>query len=129
MPILLPLYWEWVFSRNGFSQFIADDEKMDMKMIRLLKRGLTPHIYSCSLEIKYKQDDEYYEIIDSVKEGSVVDISLRKTSRDEARVNSTISSYDSKTDNDPADDVNVVSVKADNERFAHLPVVSPPSIL
>ncbi|KAI0540870.1 von Willebrand factor type A domain-containing protein [Xylaria digitata] len=64
------------------SQFVAKGEKMNTKLIRLLKGALTPHVDDYSLEMKYKQDDEDFEIIESVKATSKADIILLPVSID-----------------------------------------------
>ncbi|KAJ5063464.1 von Willebrand factor type A domain-containing protein [Bipolaris maydis] len=38
----------------GFAQMVTDNEKMDSKVVRMLKGALTPHIKDYRLEIKYE---------------------------------------------------------------------------
>ncbi|TGJ87358.1 hypothetical protein E0Z10_g1338 [Xylaria hypoxylon] len=118
---------------NGFSQFVAEGEKMNMKMVRLLKGALTPHIDNYSLEVKYKQDNEDIEIIESVKAASKVDIILPPASIEEAAPKPPISFFEhifeNKLDPDSDGDVVMTSTKPNNNKFAHLPVISPPSLL
>ncbi|KAH0497543.1 hypothetical protein TgHK011_004841 [Trichoderma gracile] len=42
---------------NGFSQAVAENEKMDKMLVRMLKGALTPHIADYSLEVKYGSSD------------------------------------------------------------------------
>lgn len=42
---------------NGFAQMVTDSEKMDKKVVRMLKGALLPHISDYSLEIKYEKTD------------------------------------------------------------------------
>lgn len=39
---------------NGFAQTVSNNEKLDRKVIRMLKAALTPHISDYTLEIKYR---------------------------------------------------------------------------
>ena len=36
---------------NGFAQTVGDGEKLDTKVVRMLKGALSPHIEACRLEI------------------------------------------------------------------------------
>lgn len=57
---------------KGFSQSVADNEKMDKKVIRMLKGSLLPHINDYSLDIKYDkpesvvEGEDDFEIVDKV---------------------------------------------------------------
>ncbi|KAI0430368.1 von Willebrand factor type A domain-containing protein [Xylaria sp. FL1042] len=113
---------------NGLSQFVTEGEKMDKKMVRLLKGALTPHIDDYNLEVKYKNNDDDYEIIESVKAAPKIDITVPQANRDE-NAQTPISFFDNKLDADSDGDVIMMSTEADGNRFAHLPVISPPSIL
>lgn len=114
---------------NGFSQFVVEGEKMDAKMIRLLKGALTPHIDDYSLEVKYKQDDEEFEVIDTVKEALRVNITAPTASTDESAPKPPISFFDPKLDPDFDGGASPDSTKTKDNRFAHLPIISPPSVL
>ncbi|KAI0440875.1 von Willebrand factor type A domain-containing protein [Xylaria telfairii] len=113
---------------NGFSQFVVEGEKMDAKMIRLLKGALTPHIDDYSLEVKYKQEDEEYEVIDTVKEALKVNITPTIVSTDES-ASPPISFFDPKLDPDFDGGASPDSTNTKDNRFAHLPSISPPSVL
>lgn len=64
---------------RGFSQAVGDDERMENKVIRMLKGALTPHIDDYTLEVKYKghedeeeeDDDEGFDLIDRVADLAV----------------------------------------------------------
>jgi vault protein inter-alpha-trypsin-like protein/VWA domain-containing protein len=56
---------------NGFCQSVGENEKLDGKVVRMLKGALFPHITDYSLEVKYaaeKSDDDEFEIIDKVND-------------------------------------------------------------
>ncbi|VUC32839.1 unnamed protein product [Clonostachys rosea] len=71
---------------NGFAQYIQDGEKMDKKLMRMLKGALLPHMSDCTLEIKYESEqdhmllddedgDEGFEIIEYVLDSLHIDTS------------------------------------------------------
>jgi uncharacterized protein with von Willebrand factor type A (vWA) domain len=70
---------------NGFSQTVGEDEKMDSKVVRMLKGALSPHINDYTLEVKYgnsafppsnDDDDENFEIVEKVADSLKVKLDL-----------------------------------------------------
>ncbi|USP79597.1 hypothetical protein yc1106_06871 [Curvularia clavata] len=51
---------------GGFAQMVATNEKMDVKIVRMLKGALTPHINDYRLEVKY-EDDSVDTVADSLR--------------------------------------------------------------
>ncbi|KAG9187499.1 hypothetical protein G6011_05370 [Alternaria panax] len=51
---------------RGFAQMVADSEKLDSKIVRMLKGALTPHIKDYRLEVKY-EDDSVESVTDSLR--------------------------------------------------------------
>ncbi|VUC23747.1 unnamed protein product [Clonostachys rosea] len=51
---------------NGFAQTVGSDERMNKKVVRMLKGALTPHIYDYSLEVKYARTASYVDEDDFV---------------------------------------------------------------
>ena len=57
---------------NGFSQSVGEGEKMEGKVVRMLKGALTPHVLDYTMEVKYTttevmdkdMDDDDFEIIE-----------------------------------------------------------------
>lgn len=43
---------------NGFAQVAGEDEKIDKKIVRMLKGALTPHVSDYTLEIKYDKSEQ-----------------------------------------------------------------------
>ncbi|KAF5135105.1 von Willebrand factor A domain-containing protein 5A [Metarhizium anisopliae] len=43
---------------NGFAQVAGQDEKIDKKIVRMLKGALTPHVSDYTLEIKYDKSEQ-----------------------------------------------------------------------
>ncbi|KAL9487984.1 hypothetical protein ACSS6W_000261 [Trichoderma asperelloides] len=73
---------------NGFAQTVADGERVDKMLVRMLKGALTPHINDYTLDINYgeEEDGDDFEIIEKV----MVAMTLKQTSTKSA--NSTKSS-------------------------------------
>ncbi|KAI1367777.1 von Willebrand factor type A domain-containing protein [Xylaria arbuscula] len=110
---------------NGFSQFVAEGEQMDTKMVRLLKGALVPHINDYRLEVKYKHDD--FEMIDSVREASKVRIEMPATITSKNAPKPSISFFNEEIGLDK--DSAMTSDGTNSDRFAHLPVISSPSVI
>ncbi|KAF2109629.1 von Willebrand factor type A domain-containing protein [Lophiotrema nucula] len=51
---------------RGFAQMVANDEKLDNKIVRMLKGALTPHITDYQLQIKY-EDDSVDSVADALQ--------------------------------------------------------------
>lgn len=54
---------------NGFAQFVGDNEKMERRLVRMLKGALTPHITDYTLEVTYDENEplsgDDFEMVDS----------------------------------------------------------------
>ncbi|KAI1361164.1 von Willebrand factor type A domain-containing protein [Xylaria arbuscula] len=110
---------------NGISQFVADGEAMDNKLVRLLKGALSPSLSSYSLDTKWRRDDEDYEIIES-KDASKVTVTLPLRLK-EKEVETAPADDLNKNLRDGADASDVQRTKGD--RFSHLPQLSAPPVL
>ncbi|KAI1419906.1 von Willebrand factor type A domain-containing protein [Xylaria sp. FL1777] len=108
---------------NGTSQFVAEEEPMDKKMVQLLKSALSPHLADYSLDVKYKRDDEDYEMV-TYEDASKVAITLpvREKNKGADKAAMTFTSESGDVDEDRTEGV-------ERDRFAHVPIVSAPSIL
>ncbi|KAL1611872.1 hypothetical protein SLS60_000093 [Paraconiothyrium brasiliense] len=51
---------------HGFAQMVANNEKLDSKIVRMLKGALTPHIKDYRLEVRY-EDDSVDSVTDSLR--------------------------------------------------------------
>ncbi|KAI4685983.1 uncharacterized protein J4E88_003820 [Alternaria novae-zelandiae] len=51
---------------RGFAQMVTNNEKLDSKIVRMLKGALTPHIQDYRLEVKY-EDDSVESIADNLR--------------------------------------------------------------
>ena len=51
---------------NGLSQFVANGEDMDIKLVRMLKAALYPHLHDSKLTVNYHEDFDDFEIVDKL---------------------------------------------------------------
>ncbi|KAH7093573.1 von Willebrand factor type A domain-containing protein [Paraphoma chrysanthemicola] len=113
---------------GGFSQTVAEGEKMDTKVVRMLKGALSPHVNDYTLEVKYSQheasmDEEGdFEIIEKVADSLKVKLDL-----EEKKAKTPISLFDTCADPDkeepPAYD------ESGEAKYAHLPRIPVPKML
>lgn len=119
---------------KGFSQSVGSNERMDKKVIRMLKGALTPHIHEYALEVKYKRpdqdiiddDDDDFDLIDRVADLAVDVLPAEKT-REAKQTDipkAPISLFDPNFD--PNAQIESAGVTAGP---AHLPSVTVPKIL
>ncbi|KAL8957379.1 MAG: hypothetical protein Q9183_006075, partial [Haloplaca sp. 2 TL-2023] len=111
---------------NGFAQTVNDNEKLDSKVIRMLKGGLSPHTTDYSLEVKYEDPDEDFVIVEKVTDALKVTLSDRKQEDKQEKKPISFFNTDSKQSGPEK------PPSADNDStdpFAHLPVIAVPKIL
>ncbi|KAF2110839.1 von Willebrand factor type A domain-containing protein [Lophiotrema nucula] len=116
---------------NGFSQAVGEGEKMDSKVVRMLKGALSPHINDYSLEVKYAEnndtmsDEDDFEIVEKVADSLKVRLPLESEKASQPK--KTISLFDSSADPDK------VAPSAYDEtgeaRYSHLPKITEPKII
>ncbi|KAJ4253303.1 hypothetical protein NW762_010458 [Fusarium torreyae] len=118
---------------NGFSQTVSDNEKMDKKVVRMLRGALFPHITDYSLEIKYDKaetstDEEDFELVEKVIDGLKIDTAETdsKTRADEAP-KKPISLFDTSANDN--DDTDMTDAPAVDSKYDHLPLVPVPRYL
>ncbi|EAQ89418.1 hypothetical protein CHGG_06037 [Chaetomium globosum CBS 148.51] len=116
---------------NGFSQSVGDNEKMNTKVVRMLKASLMPHINDYTLEVKYANDvadtsaDEDFEIVEKVMDGMTIDV--REVEKDEAPKKPT-SLFDEAADPD-AEMLDSSLDASAGGKYSHVPPVSEPKFL
>lgn len=77
---------------NGFSQTVADGEKMDSKVVRMLKGALSPHVNDYTLEVKYSEESNVqdlegdFEVIEKVSNALRINLDLKDTGKKEVHV-------------------------------------------
>lgn len=118
---------------RGFAQSVNDNEKMDKKVVRMLKGSLFPHITDYSLEIKYEKEteaetdaDDDFEVIEKVLDGLTIETTGEDQPIPEApKKPISLFNPDHKDDDTEMTDA---PVGIDN-KFDHLPTVSVPRYL
>lgn len=133
---------------NGFSQTVGEGEKMDSKVVRMLKGALSPHINDYTLEVKYSTtpsaEEDDFEIVEKVADSLNVKLNLGDSKEEKKATvghqskairtfftnfyqKKPISLFDDSVDPDkeapPAYD------ETGEERYAHLPKVPVPKII
>jgi len=137
---------------NGFSQAVAEGEKMDQKVVRMLKGALSPHVTDYTLEVKYTdknkmastdEGEDDYEIIEKVADSLKVKLDLNEKSEKSAPVSiqseathetstdyyqkKPISLFDTSIDLDKEEPT--VRDETGESRYAHLPKLAVPNIV
>jgi hypothetical protein len=110
---------------NGFAQFVGDNEKMDRRVVRMLKGALTPHITDYTLEVTYGQGespsgDDDFEMIDSASTKTLTVQSVA-TDLNKPEQKKPISLFDTNTIEEPTN--------PPAGRYDNLIDVTPPKIL
>ncbi|KAF5586806.1 uncharacterized protein FSUBG_12017 [Fusarium subglutinans] len=113
---------------NGFAQTVADDEKMDKKVVRMLRGALFPHISDYSLEIKYDKEDssteDDFELIEKVVDALKIDTVQEEKTKEVEGPKKPISLFDASANDD--DDTEMVDAADVDSKFDHLPTVPSP---
>ena len=53
---------------NGFTQMVQNGERFDNKVVRMLRGALSPHVWDYTLEVRYSNDDDDFELVEEVTE-------------------------------------------------------------
>ncbi|KAF9435827.1 hypothetical protein BGZ76_005430 [Entomortierella beljakovae] len=121
---------------NGFSQSVGEGEKMDSKVVRMLKGALSPHVSDYTLEVKYINDnksydsDDDFELVEKVADCLKINTSLgnkTKTKLGSPQIQKVFSLFDTSLDLDkevPADED-----ASGESRYSHLPEIETPKLL
>lgn len=65
---------------NGFAQSVGTNEKLDRKVVRMLKGALTPHVNDYTLEVEYDEaDDDEYDIVEKSNNIPAITLPVRQT--------------------------------------------------
>ncbi|KAG5803709.1 hypothetical protein H9Q74_011715 [Fusarium xylarioides] len=117
---------------NGFAQTVADDEKMDKKVVRMLRGALFPHISDYSMEIKYVKGDssteDDFELIEKVVDALKIDtVQDEEKTKEVEAPKKPISLFDASANDD--DDTEMADAPDIDNKFDHLPDVSSPRYL
>ena len=110
---------------NGFSQAVGENEKLDAKVVRMLKGAMFPHITDYSLEVQYEAGDnetDDFEIVEKVADSLKVKLDLTEAEAEKPK--KVISLFNTKANLDADSDS-----KDDKDPFKYLPKVSEPKLL
>lgn len=118
---------------NGFAQTVGHNEKMNSKVVRMLKASLSPHVKDYTLEVKYEKpetsmdDDDDFEIIEKVMDALDIDVKEPEV-EPKADAKKPISLFD--TSANP--DVEMADASLDTSaegKYSHVPPVAEPKLL
>ncbi|KAJ4315785.1 hypothetical protein N0V84_008189 [Fusarium piperis] len=119
---------------NGFAQTVGHGEKMDKKVVRMLKGALFPHITDYSLEIKYEKadtsagdDDDEFELVEKVSDGLKIDVQEVEAEEKTSESKQPISLFDRSVDDD--NDTDMADAPDVDSKYDHLPAVPIPRYL
>ncbi|KAF8953531.1 hypothetical protein BGZ46_003187 [Entomortierella lignicola] len=119
---------------NGFSQSVGEGEKMEGKVVRMLKGALSPHVADYTLEVKYSNEsrmvedsDDDFEFIDKVTDSLSVNLNFadKKKIRSPQEEKKPISLFDTSVDLDK----DVSDDESGESRYSHLPQLSHPKLI
>lgn len=69
---------------NGFAQSVQEGEKMNSKVVRMLKGALSPHVNDYTLEVKYSATEEDdFDIVEKVTDSLHIKLGLNTASNTE----------------------------------------------
>ncbi|KAG0373559.1 hypothetical protein BGX24_011545 [Mortierella sp. AD032] len=126
---------------RGFSQAVSDGEKMDSKIVRMLKGALSPHITDYTLKVKYTSTaaidsektssaDEEFELVERVEEYLKIGDESSSKNKPEAPPKKSISLFDTSVDLDGDISMHNDAIDSTGQgRYAHLPPLPPPRLL
>lgn len=113
---------------KGFAQMVGEGEKLDKKLIRMLKGALSPHISDYSMEIRYESDegdDMSWEVVEKVIDSLRVMTTEteQQQGRNSQKTQEPISLFDSslKTEDTISD--------RNEESYTNLPDIQVPKLL
>ncbi|KAF9355272.1 hypothetical protein BGX26_006786 [Mortierella sp. AD094] len=120
---------------NGFSQSVDEGEKMQSKVVRMLKGALSPHVTDYTLEVKYSDkdsvadvDDDDFEIVEKVTDSLSIkmDIADEKKALQEEQNPITLFDMSVNIDKEISSPTGGDSGEA---KYVHLPSLTPPKLL
>ena len=104
---------------NGFAQSVQLGERLDSNVVRMLRAALAPHITDYTLEVKYEQKDDDFEIIEKVTEG--MKVLLSDAEKKDAKLRPTISLFDSSMSDIDMKDVEIELPKIPHPKLFRAP--------
>ncbi|KAF2429445.1 hypothetical protein EJ08DRAFT_698364 [Tothia fuscella] len=129
---------------NGFAQTVGNNEKLDGKVVRMLKGSLSPHINDYTIDIKYgadpETDDEEFELIERVMDSLKIHVdgsddkgapASEKSKNDFTKLTNLIKKPISLFDTSADVDAENPKPKAEDgqDKYSHLPAIESPRLL
>lgn len=108
---------------NGFAQAVQAGERLDTAVVKMLRGALTPHITDYTLEVKYEQNNDDFELIDKVTDGMKVLLSDENPKSKKPATKPTISLFDTAVDPEKDD------IKGSGDADSWLPKIASPKLL
>jgi len=113
---------------HGFAQFVGENEKMDKRVVRMLKGALTPHVDDYTLEVKYRDDqmdatcgdDDGFEVVESFRDSTTLDL-VPDLDEPKEKKKTTISLFDTSAQEEPTN--------PPTGRYDNLPKIPVPKVL
>ena len=105
---------------HGFSQFVGENEKMDKRVVRMLKGALTPHVEDYRLEVQYGDEADDSEMVESATDSMKTVVS--EAPRTRSATKKAISLFDASAEEDAPNPPDV-------DRFSGLPTLAVPKVL
>ena len=109
---------------NGFAQFVGENEKMEKRIVRMLKGALSPHIKDYTLQVKYDQTDRMddgFELVESVEDSMKVVLTSLQRPPSPSLAKKAISLFDESAKDE--------GVNSSAGRYDHLPTIDVPKLL
>ncbi|KAH8883361.1 hypothetical protein GQ53DRAFT_753026 [Thozetella sp. PMI_491] len=123
---------------NGFAQSVSEDEKMNTKVVRMLKAALSPHISDYTMEVKYGSDpaaeeDDDFEVVEKVMDALSLEIvgpqdEPKPEVAEAEKPKAPISLFDTSVNPDVAMP-DAAADKTAGGKYAHVPAVAEPKLL
>ncbi|KAK3345908.1 hypothetical protein B0T25DRAFT_592311 [Lasiosphaeria hispida] len=117
----------------AFSQVVGYGEKMNSKVVRMLKASLSPYVKDYTLEVKYEkpaaptEDEDDFEVIEKVMDALDIDVEEPEP-EPKADTKKTISLFNTSADLS----VQITDPSADalaDGKYSHVPPVTEPTLL
>ncbi|KAI4135514.1 MAG: hypothetical protein LQ347_000622 [Umbilicaria vellea] len=116
---------------HGFAQSVGEGEKLDSKVVRMLKGGLSPHVTDYTLEVQYEpnvDEDEEYEMVEKVTDSLQLLWDKESVPQELKQKQKPISLFDPSADTEH-EEKHIGNDIDGLDRYTHLPTVVTPKLL
>ncbi|KAJ9500986.1 hypothetical protein H2202_003544 [Exophiala xenobiotica] len=106
---------------NGFAQFVGDNERMDKRVVRMLKGALSPHIIDYTVDVTYEEEsisaDDDFEMVEATPSSTKTIVTELKKPAEQKPISLFDTTATEEPTNPPAG------------RYDHVPDVPVPKVL